>query len=351
MPGELRFAVPGDIEARTGGYIYDKRLIAELRALGWRVAHLVLPPSFPFPDAADRAAAGRILGDCPDGSLVMVDGLALGALPEVAEAEGDRLRLAALVHHPLALETGLGAEDRARLVCSERRALAKVRAVLVTSETTARTLVADYRVPADRISVAKPGCDLRPERAVASRSKSETIRLLAVGTVTPRKGYDILIEALTRIAELPWTLTIAGSLERDPDCAAALRRAIDARGLGARIRFAGEVADMTALYDEADLFVLASRYEGYGMVFAEALRHGLPIVGTDAGAIPELVPSAAGILVPPDDATALASALRGLVADPARRAHLAAGARAAGAKLPRWEETAAIVAAALARVV
>ncbi len=349
MAAELAFAIPGDIEARTGGYVYDKRVIAGLRGLGWTVEHIALPASFPFPAEADRQTARARIARCAAGSLVMIDGLALGVLPELAAAEQDRLRLVALVHHPLALESGLGAERRLHFVESERRALARVRAIVVTSDMTARTLVADYAVAPDRITVAKPGCDPAPERSAPARPGS-TVRLLSAGTVTPRKGHDVLVAALARIADLPWTLTLAGSCERAPDCAAALMRAIEDHGLGDRITLVGEVSDMTPLYQAADLFVLASRYEGYGMVFAEALRHGLPIVGTNAGAIPEVVPAGAGILVPPDDPSALASALAGLIGSPERRAALAAGAREACRFLCDWNETAATIAAALERV-
>jgi glycosyltransferase involved in cell wall biosynthesis len=76
------------------------------------------------------------------------------------------------------------------------------------------------------------------------------------------------------------------------------------------------------------------------MAFAQAIAHGLPILGTTAGAIPETVPCEAGILVPPDDNVALAAALRRLATDPGERARLGAGAQAAAAQLPTWQETA-----------
>src|SRR5271168_5318727 len=101
------FAIPGDIETRTGGTIYDKRVMAELRASGWTVRHLQWPSSFPFPSPADEATVAASLAICPDGALVLIDGLAFGVLPDVAASEAERLRLIALVHHPLALESGL----------------------------------------------------------------------------------------------------------------------------------------------------------------------------------------------------------------------------------------------------
>jgi glycosyltransferase involved in cell wall biosynthesis len=165
--------------------------------------------------------------------------------------------------------------------------------------------------------------------------------------VTHRKGYDLLVEALALVADLRWFCTIAGSLDREPATAAAVGEKIAGHGLGNQIVLAGEIADLSGLYRRADIFALASRYEGYGMAFAEALRHGLPVIGTTGGAIPEVVPPSAGILVPPDDVTALALALRRLIADHAARRGFAAGAREAAAALPGWDEAAQGVATVL----
>jgi glycosyltransferase involved in cell wall biosynthesis len=347
LPPDISFAVPGDIETRTGGYIYDRRLMLELRRAGWSVEHLRWAASFPFPTPADVAAAERSLAAHADDSLILIDGLAFGALPELAEAEGQRLQLVALVHHPLALETGLTAALQNQLAQSERRALRMTRAVIVTSKTTAQTLIRDYGVEPERLTVAEPGTDpaqiLRPARSTPRFAP----QLLSIGTVTPRKGHDLLVEALAAVVDLPWTCIIAGSLDRSPGTATDLRARIARHGLAARIAMIGEVDDVAALYEKADLFVLPSRHEGYGMAFAEALRHGLPVIGTTAGAIPDVVPHSAGILVPPDDIAALATALRGVIGDPDMLSKLAAGARAAGAALPAWADTAARVATAL----
>jgi glycosyltransferase involved in cell wall biosynthesis len=346
---DLRFAIPGDLDTRTGGYIYDRRLMAELRRSGWAVEHLRWAPSFPFPDGSDEAAAARSLAACPDGSLVLIDGLAYGALPGLAEAQGYRLCLAALVHHPLADETGLTAAQVEQLARSERRALAMARAVVVTSETTGETLRRQYGVPCERLTIARPGTDAAPPARSSAHLDGGVPHLLSVGTLTPRKGHDLLVEALAHIADLPWICTIAGSTDRAPQTTADVAQRIATHGLGARIKLIGEQTDLSRLYDDADLFVLPSRYEGYGMAFAEALQHGLPVVGTTAGAIPEVVPSTAGLLVPPDDVTALASALRRLIVDPLARSTLAAGARAVALTLPSWQDTAVRVASALQR--
>jgi len=349
LDADLCFVIPGDLATLTGGYGYDRRLIAELRRSGWKVDHLALGPGFPFPNAGDLAAAGDSFGTLAEGSLVLVDGLAFGALPEVAEKEARRLRLVALVHHPLAEETGLSVDASDALFHSERRALAMTRGVIATSATTAKRLIEGYDVMPDHLAVAQPGSDPASAGPISMRAPDEPVRLLSIGTLTPRKGHDLLIEALAGLADLPWTCRIIGSPDRAPATAADLRVRIARHGLQSRIILAGEMADLSAAYAAADIFVLASRHEGYGMVFAEAMQHGLPIIATTAGAIPEAVPPSAGILVPPDDVAALAGALAQLIRDPALRARHAAEARSTALALPSWADTARDVAAALRR--
>ena len=338
------FAVPGDLSTPTGGYAYDRRIIAELDALGWRTEALSLGEGFPFPSADTRAAACARLAALPPGRPIVVDGLAFGALPDAAAALCASHRLLALVHHPLALETGLSESERASLRASERAALACARRVVASSAATARLLAADYHVPPDRLSVVEPGTDRVEARP---RSNAAEVVLLAVGAVIPRKGYDVLVAALARLGHLPWRLVIAGDRGRSPDTSRRLAADIAALGLANRVSLLGAVSpdELASLYASCDLFVLPSRFEGYGMAFAEAIAHGVPVVGTTAGALPETVPEAAGVLVPPDDPEALATALRRLVEDSGERERLAAGARAVA--FPSWREQAALFARAL----
>jgi glycosyltransferase involved in cell wall biosynthesis len=337
----LGFAVPGSLEQPTGGYAYDRRLIAALRALGCEVDVIDLGDGFPYPCAATRRGALERLRATPAGRPLVIDGLALGVLPEAAKALAQTHPLIALVHHPLALESGISPETAAALAASERAALACVRHVVTTSPSTRRELIADYAVAAKSVTVALPGIDT----VVASpRPRKDSVTLLAVGAVVPRKGYDVLIAALATLADLDWRLVIAGDRTRDRAMADALAARIAAAGLGARVSMRGAVGDdeLARLHAEADAFVLASRHEGYGMAFAEAINHGLPVVGTRAGAIPETVPAGAGILVDPDDAPALAAALRIMIAEPAARESYAAAARVAAKQMPRWDATARI---------
>ncbi|NDW05727.1 glycosyltransferase [Jiella sp. 40Bstr34] len=325
--------------------------MAELRRLGWDVEHLRLPEGFPRPSPAELAQTEAAFAGIPDGGLVLVDGLAFGAMPQVAERQARRLRLAALVHHPLFLETGLDAAARDALEASERRALGAAEAVVVTSPATAEAVSSSFAVPAERLTVALPGTD-KPDASPRplDRRSEEPPTILSIGTLIPRKDHATLVASLAKIADLAWRCRIVGSMSADPDTAEALRRQIETLGLSGRIELTGAMADVAAEYPKADLFVLASRYEGYGMVFAEALAHGLPIVFCSAGAPRDFIPEAAGRRFEPGDAEGLAASLRSLLGDGEARTRAAQAARSAGQALPGWDETARIVADALSRL-
>lgn len=333
----IHVIVPGALDQLTGGYLFDKRLVAELRALGRTLEVHELSGHFPEPDATARDAAAVLLARLPDGAAAVIDGLALLAFAECLASERARLKLVGLVHHPLAVETGLDTEDRARLAGVEARLLSRLKGVLCPSAATAWA-VENYGVPRERIFVTPPGT-LKPGAPPQRRVRGERpLQFLSVGAVIPRKGHALLIEALAALRQKPWRLLIIGSLTRDPSTAQALERAIAREGLGERVRLAGEWAPerLDTAYAEADVFVLASYHEGYGMAFAEAMAHGLPIVGTTGGAIAETVPADAALLVPPGDADALSAALAMMLDNAALRARMAERAAAAGAALPDW---------------
>jgi glycosyltransferase involved in cell wall biosynthesis len=332
----LAFAIPGDPATLTGGYAYDRRIIGELQRRGWTVDLAGLGEGFPWPDATQHAAATMQLRALPGDWPVVIDGLAFGVLPEAARALAARRSVVALVHHPLALEGGLTDDEVTRLAASERVALAAATRVIATSRTTADLLRRDYAVPAERIDVVVPGTDRQP---FTSGGDGAVVQFLSVAAIGERKGFETLVEALAPLKGLSWHLTIAGDRQRDPTTVARLDAAIARHGLQQRIACIGAVPPerLGPLYQGADLFVLASVYEGYGMAFAEALACGLPVIGTTGGAIPEVVPPSAGRLVPPADVAALTEALRALIGDRALRQRLAAGAREAARALPSWE--------------
>lgn len=343
------FAVPGDLSAMTGGYHYDRQLLQALRDLGRDVIHVPLPEGFPFPDPHKMAKAIKLLAEVPPERVLIVDGLAFGAL-ETGALEGVSAPLVALVHHPLAHESGLPGADARRLHALEQANLARAAHVLVPSPHIKDLLVSDYGVEAGRVTVIRPG---RPRiAAIPSAEPQEGPPLiLSVGLLHPRKGHDILISALAQLADLRWRAVIVGSpWELGHD--AALARQIDEAGLAGCVHLAGQVEqqELDRLYREAHFFALATRFEGYGIVFDEALIHGLPIVSTTAGAVPGTVPPEAGTLVPPEDADAFAEALRVLLLDNERHAEMAQAAARAGAALPTWADAAAKVAQILDKV-
>ena len=338
----LVFAIPGELMTQSGGYEYDRRLLATLGQAGVEAAHCALRGSFPDPSEADLdaslAAIARLL---QKGDAVLIDGLAFGALPAAALRRIDA-PLIALCHHPLCLETGLSLERAARLREREAKALALAARVIVTSPHTGALLAQEFSVPAEKITVAPPGVEPAPR----ARGSSGSPALLAVGALIPRKAFDLLVEALSQLADLDWRLRIVGSASASPPTAAALRALIAAKGLEARIELTGEVepSRLSRAFDEADLFVSASLYEGYGMALAQALARGLPIVTTTGGAAAETVSDAAALKVSPGNVDALAAALRQAIGDAHLRATLAEASWRVGQALPRWVETATIVA-------
>lgn len=338
MPTRLAFAVPGDLATPTGGYRYDRRIIKELRGLGCEVDVLDVGNCFPFPNLLQRSAAIAILSKATPGCPIVIDGLAFGALPE-ASALRCRAPLVALVHQPLALEARLDVAQAQAFRTSERAALAAASQVVVTSDTTARIVKTEYDVRPERVSVVRPGNDPVPQ---APGSQDGIVRLISVGSVVVGKGYDLLIPALATLLDLPWQLTIAGDRTRDTIAAAQLDADIEAYALWNRVAVLGAVSSerLPQLYLDADIFVLASRFESYGMALTEAIAYGLPIVSTKAGAIPDTVPANSSLLVPPDDEAALAGALRRLICNRAERRRLACNAREAAHRLPTWTESA-----------
>lgn len=336
---EIPFVLPGPPERRSGGTLYSLRLVRELGAGGLPVRLVWLSDRFPFPRPEDARAAERVFAELPAGAPVVVDGLVLGALPELAARYRDRLRLVVLHHHPISLEPGLPPEIARSLFAAERTALACARQVIVTSSTTRDLLIREFRVPFARLAVAPPGTD---PAAPAHGSQWNPPQLLSVGALIPRKDHLGLVRALAQLADRPFRLDIVGSTTVDPATTRTVVEAIASFGLGDRVRLLGEQMGeaLEACYARADLFVSASRFEGYGMALAEALARGLPIVAVQAGAVPEVVPETAGILVEPGHPGALAAAIARLLRDPALQARLRAGALAARQRLAGWQETA-----------
>jgi glycosyltransferase involved in cell wall biosynthesis len=340
----VAFLVPGRLDTVSGGYAYDRRMIAGLRAAGHTVEVKELSGEHPLADDIAVASAAATLDALPGEVTPVIDGLALPAFDGCTDAMSAR-RVVGLIHHPTALETGLTEPDANRLRAIEKKLLPKFSRLIVTSEPTAERLAAEFGVDRARIAVVVPGTDDAPR---CMGSGGPTCEILSVGALVPRKGHDVLMRALARLFDLDWHLTIAGTA-RDTVHAHSLQALADELHITQRVRFAGEVADaaLAALWQRADLFALATHYEGYGMVVAEALKRGLPVVVTSGGAAGALVSPQAGVVCQPGDVVTLSKSLRRLIFDVELRREAAEAAWQIGQTLPDWDTEARAFAAAL----
>ncbi|MET7685358.1 glycosyltransferase family 4 protein [Streptomyces sp. NPDC005423] len=359
IPMSLRtvhFVVPGGVDdpaAPSGGNAYDRRVSLDLPGFGWQVHQLAVAGEWPRPSVAARAELARTLGELPDGAAVLLDGIVACAVPEIIVPQTERLRLAVLVHLPLGDETGLAPAVAAELDVKERAVLRAVPAVIATSDWAVRRLVSHHGLAPERVHIAVPGADIAP---LASGTDGVS-QLLCVAAVTPRKGQHRLVEALAAAADLPWKCVCVGGLGHDPEYVAHLRGLIAHHGLQDRFHLAGPQtgAALDARYASADLMVLMSYAETYGMAVTEALARGIPVLATDVGGLPEAVGRAPdggvpGILVPPEDPAALAAELRGWFGEADVRRRLKSAARGRRAALDGWATTARSLAGVLTRL-
>lgn len=343
-PATVHVVLPNDIDdpaTPSGGNSYDRRLCRGLAAAGWTVREHAVPGDWPCPDRAARTGLAEALAALPDGAPVLLDGLVASSVPEVLNPHARRLRLVVVVHLPLEHD-------------AEGAALAAAVAVVTTSEWTRRRLLDRYALPAGRVHVARPGVDPVPPTPGTPAGGN----LLCVAAVAPHKGHDVLVEALAAVADLPWSCVCVGPLTRDPGFVVGLRRQVTGHGLADRVRLVGPRtgAALHAGYAAADLLVLASRRETYGMVVTEALARGIPVLATAAGGLSEALGrapdgAAPGLLVPPDDPAALAGALRRWLGEPELRQVLRRAARGRRRTLDDWTVTATVTAGVLSGVV
>ena len=330
----------------SGGNVYDRRVCRALAEMGWPVHVHAVPGSWPRPDAAAYAALAGVVHDLPDGAVTLLDGLVASTAPEVLVPQADRLRLIPLVHMPLGRDS---ADNDTRM--REGAVLLAATSVVTTSAWSRRTLLELYSLSGDRLHVAEPGVDAAP---LSSGTKTAGA-LLCVAAVIPGKGHDMLLDALATMTDLSWDCLCVGSTDRHPAFAESLRRRLSDDGLENRVRFVGPRtgADLDRSYESADLLVLPSRGDTYGMVVSEALARGLPVVATDVGGVGETLGHGTGafrpgLLVPPDDPAALAAALRTWLGDADVRRSWRRAARERRASLAGWSTTTSVLAGVLA---
>jgi glycosyltransferase involved in cell wall biosynthesis len=335
----------------SGGNAYDRRICGGLAEIGWSVYERAVPGSWPRPDPAARARLTGVLAAIPDGAVVLLDGLIASTVPEVLVPEARRLRLVVLVHMPLG--NGLPGVEVADAGAAERTVLSAASAVVTTSSWTRRWLLDRYGLRPGRVHVAEPGVDaaaLAPGTAAGGE-------LLCVAAVSPPKGHDVLLAALATVKDLDWRCACVGSVDRDPGFVDRLGGQARAAGIDGRVCFTGPRTgqDLDLAYAAADVLVLATRAETYGMVVTEALARGLPVVASDVGGLPEALGRGAagnqpGLLVPPGDPLALAGAVRSWLGDADLRLHLRRAAQERRLTLPGWSATSVRVAGVLAEV-
>jgi glycosyltransferase involved in cell wall biosynthesis len=349
---EVHVVVPEGLDDPTrpsGGNLYDRRVCEGLDALGWAVHQHPIAGAWPRPGAAGHATLARALQEILDGALVLLDGLIASAAPEALVPHARRLRQVVLVHMPLGHRPP---DDEAAAVrARERAVLAAAAGVVTTSAWARRRLEELYALPADRMHVAEPGIDA----AALVRGTAAGTALLCVAAVIPDKGHDVLLDALATATDLPWRCTCVGSLDRDPAFADGMRRRARDGGLDDRVRFPGPRTgpELDRAYAAADLLVLASHAETYGMVVTEALARGLPVIVTEVGGVTEALGhgedgTRPGLLVPPGDPAALAGAVRAWLGDAELRGRLRQAARERRTSLRGWPATSFVLAGVLA---
>ena len=323
----------------SGGNIYDQRVCAGLAAAGWEVQVAIVAAAWPVPGSGARANLARIVSAIPDGETVLIDGLIASSAAAQLLPHIGRIRMTVLLHMPLA--TGVDIHHDASVESSERAVLRAAAGVVVTSEWTRRQVLTRYEIPACRVHVARPGVD-----RVAAPAQPVRGHLICVGVISRHKGQDLLVEALADLADRDWHCVLAGSLDRDPDFVEQLRSRITRLGYDRRVRLSGVLtgAELSHAYTTADLLVAPSRMETYGMTVTEAFAHGLPVVATAVGGLPEAFGSTAGgpgpgQLIPPGDPAALAAALGDWLGDEGYRHRLRAAVRQRQPTLRGWGQT------------
>ena len=319
----VAFALPGRADTGGGGLAYADAMATALRALG-HTAQVT--------EDDDPA--------WPPGAVPVIDGLLLPHLLPRLDALAEAGAVA-LIHHALA-RAGRDAGQRAAVADALRAMLPRFRRVVATSRPVADRLMREFGL--GTVDVVEPGALDLPRNA----PEGGTCRILSVGVLTPRKGHNVLLRALARLPDLDWTLTVAGSAGRDPDHAAHLAALIPELGLDGRVRLVADAegAALDALWRDAHLFALATRWEGYPASIAEALRRGIPVVVTEGGkpgGVGALVPQGAGAVCALEDEPTFSKCLRRLLFDTGLRADMAEGAWQAGQGLPGWPAQAALL--------
>jgi glycosyltransferase involved in cell wall biosynthesis len=333
----IAWVVYGALDQVSGGYIYDRLVVEQLRDLGDSVTVVSLSPG--------QVELPQLLA--ADFDVVVGDELCFRELLPLFQGAASGPRRVLLIHHLTAWEHPVGPE-RDALLALESAVIDAADRCVATSHVTADRLYAEGL--ARRAAVAEPGADRMPRPDTGGQEPSSVLlRLLFVGNILRRKRVLELCEAFGNLTYSSAELVLVGS-ELEPDYAAEVRAAVARAGVAHRVRFLGPlpaegVAEQLA---QADVLVLPSLLEGYGMVLSEALWASVPIIAARVGAAEQLVgQTGAGMLYEPDDPFALGAALSTFVSDGALRSRLRDRAWCAAEVLPRWRDTALALRAVL----
>ena len=336
----------GSLDTVSGGYLYDRQLVNYLRRQGDTVEVISLPAG-----GYARSLAGNFAADLParlagDYDVLLQDEL---CHPSLAWANGRFARRApvvAIVHHLRCSEARPGWQN-ALYRRVERRYLRSVDGFVYNSQTTQRAV--ESLIGLRPHVLAYPGGDRFAHPATpAAEPLDGPLRLLFVGNLIPRKGLHVLLAALAGV-RADWRLSVVG---RAANPAYAWRMA----ALAARPPLAGRVTWRGALSDAAlavemaaaQVMVVPSDYEGFGIVYLEGMAFGLPAIATTGGAAAEIVTDGVdGFLVPPGDAATLAERVAALAGDRARLTQMSAAAHAHFARQPAWDDSCAAIRAFL----
>jgi glycosyltransferase involved in cell wall biosynthesis len=317
----------------SGGNRYDRKLCDGLAGRGWQVHEHAVPDQESRPDGRGVDALARVVAGIPDGSVVLVDGLIAGPSAPVLLPSAHRLSLVLLVHM---------SPGESGTVTALAEVLTAARRVIATSGWVRAELLRAYPLPSDAVEVAEPGVDPSP---IATGTPGGT-ELLCVAAVARHKGHDVLVAALGDLAYQRWHCRCVGSLDRDPRFVGGVRQEARVAGLDGRMEFTGPRtgADLEAAFRSADVLVHPARIEGYGMVVTEALAHGVPVITTATGGLPDALGATAdgvrpGLLVPVGDAPALGRAISTWLTDQDLRGRLRSAAKTRRRSLPTWSTT------------
>jgi glycosyltransferase involved in cell wall biosynthesis len=329
----VHFLITGDIQSLTGGYLYNMHMINGLRGKGHLVNVFGTDWQWKDSDSLEYICRHH-LKKLPHGSCVIVDSLILASLHHIVQEFGDRLKFLGLIHLPASYNVLSGVHGK--LADEELTAINDMRQVIVTGQFTFDLLCNVGLNPA-RICLVEPGTDHFPRK---KRYKPVPSELLCIANYSALKAQDVLIRALCRLTAWNWSLHLYGDTNRDKKYTEALRSLIRQLKMEHRIIVHGIVErhEISTVFLNADLFLMPSLFESYGMAITESLAHGIPVVTTSAGNIPYTLPAGMGLLTEPGNEEQLADTIRSIFYDPVKYDALCKAASQYFKQVRSWEQ-------------